>query len=224
MDAVEAHLEDDLAFDAIYPVEVRRISHRFWTPLETARRAARLLYEAGARKVLDVGSGVGKFALVAAATCPELFIVGVEQRADLVVVARAARAALGLENVRFLHGDATAVSWREFDGFYFYNSFAENLFDPDDRIDDKADLSFARFARDVQRTVTLLRSAVVGTSVATFYGSSGRMPCSYELVHREPAGSGWLRLWTRRHATDDGSFYVEDGEEVVRHDARGQAV
>ncbi len=218
-----AYLEDDAAFDALYPAAIRRISHRFWTPIETARRAATLLHGAGARTVLDVGSGVGKFALVAAATFPDLFVVGIEQRVALVKVARAARAAVAAENVRFLEGDATGVSWEAFDGFYFYNSFAENLFDPEDRIDSHAELSFARFARDVQRTAALLRSARVGTAVATFYGSSGRVPCSFDLAHQEPAGSGWLRLWTKGSRADDGSFFIEDGAEVVRHDAGGSA-
>ncbi len=216
----EAYIEDDLAFDALYPARIRHISARFWTPVSIARRAATLLHEAGARRVLDVGSGAGKFALVAGVSFEDLFVVGVEQRSELVDVARAARKALGVPNVRFLHGDATDVAWGEFDGFYFYNSFAENLFDPDDRIDDQATLSFARFARDVQRTAKLLRSAPAGVSVATFYSCSGRIPCTFELAHQEAANSGWLRLWTKTDAPDDGSFFVEDGELVVRHDAK----
>ncbi len=217
-----AYLRDDDAFDALYPEGIRRVSRRFWTPLETARRGALLLADAGATKVLDVGSGVGKFALVAAATVPRLRVVGIEQRAHLLEPARAASAKLGLSNVTFFQGDATDVSWSEYDGFYFYNSFAENLFDPSDRLDDRAVLSFARFARDVQRTYAALRVAKAGTAVVTFYGSSGRMPCSYELVHQAAAGSGWLRLWVKGTSGDDGSFLVEDGEAVVKHDATGQ--
>jgi SAM-dependent methyltransferase len=211
----------DEAFDAVYPPEVRRISHRFWTPVETARRAATLLHDAGSRNVLDVGSGVGKFALVAAATFEDLIVTGVEQRAGLVEAARAARRALGITNVRLLLGDATEVPWQPYDGFYFYNSFAENLFDPDDRIDDRAPLSFARFARDVQRTWRLFGTVGVGTNIATYYGCSGRVPCTFELAHQEAAGSGWLRLWTQTDATPDGSFFVEDGEHIVRHPAEG---
>jgi len=216
--SVLASLESDDAFDALYPREVRAVSRRFWTPLDTARRAALLLADAGATRVLDVGSGVGKFALVAAASAPQLEVVGIEQREHLVLVARAAASRLGLRNVRFVLGDATEMSWSEFDGFYFYNSFAENLFDRGDRLDDRAVLSFARFARDVQRTYAALRVARTGTAVATFYGSSGRVPCSYQLVHQAAAGSGWLRLWVKGESGDDGSFFVEDGESVLKHE------
>jgi SAM-dependent methyltransferase len=218
---VTSYLVDDESFDALYPPETQRRSYRFWTPVSVAKRAAALLHDAGARRVLDVGSGVGKFALVAAATQPELFVAGVEQRAPLVSVARATRKALGLENVRFLHGDATDAAWSEFDGFYFYNSFAENLFDPCDRIDDRADLSFARFARDVLRTLRLLREIRVGSVLATFYGASARIPTSFELRHAEQAQSGWLRLWVKRDLEDDGTFFLEDGERVTRHDVAG---
>jgi protein-L-isoaspartate O-methyltransferase len=215
-----SYLADDTAFDELYPEEIRAVSRRFWTPVATARRAATLLAEAGARAVLDVGAGAGKFGLVAAALFPELRVVGVEQRAHLVEIAEAARARLGLANVRFVHGDATSHPWAGYDGFYFYNSFAENLFDRADQLDDRAELSFPRFARDVQRAAVALRAAPVGAALATYYGSSGRVPSSYELAHQEAQAAGWLRLWVKRHATDDGSFFVEDGEQVVRHAAR----
>jgi SAM-dependent methyltransferase len=216
------YLRDDDAFDALYPREIRRISRRFWTPLETARRAAALLRDAGARQVLDVGSGVGKFALVAGATAPQLHVTGIEQREHLVAVANVARQALRLTNVRFIHGNATDRSWAGFDGFYFFNSFAENLFEPSDRLDNCADLSMATFARDVKRSFTALTKAPVGTAVATFYGSSGRVPCTYELSHQEAAGAGWLRLWQKQDVADDGSFFVEDGDRLVQHDAAGK--
>jgi SAM-dependent methyltransferase len=212
--------DDD--FDIVYPLGIRRASRRFWTPLKTARRAATLLADAGARSVLDVGSGVGKFALVAAATSRCLHVVGIEQRAQLVQVARYARAKLALGNTTFVHGNATAMPWHDFDGLYFYNSFAENLFDPADWLDSHAELSRARFAKDVLRTYAALRAARAGTAIVTFHGSSARMPRSFELRHQEESGSGLLRLWVRRDGEDDGSYFVEDGRSVVAHDASGR--
>ena len=212
----------DEDFDVIYPLGIRLASRRFWTPVETARRAAVLLADAGARSVLDVGSGVGKFALVAAATAPDLHIVGIEQRVQLVQVARTARTKLAIENATFMHGNATDMPWDDYDGLYFYNSFAENLFDPSDWLDARADLSRACFVRDVVRTVTALRAARPGMAIVTFHGSSARMPASFELRHREASGSGWLRLWIKRHVKDDGSFFIEDGGAIVLHNPSGE--
>lgn len=207
----------DQAFDEIYPPDIRLLSRRFWTPVAVAQRAAILLRDAGARTVLDVGSGVGKFALVAAQTAPELRVMGIEQRAHLVDFAREAKRGLELTNVDFAVGNATEASWLAYDGLYFFNSFAENIFEPEARLDERAELSLTRFAGDVLRAHAALRAAPAGTAVATFHGSSGRVPCTFELVSIEPAASGWLRLWTKTAAADDGSFFVEINDTVERH-------
>jgi protein-L-isoaspartate O-methyltransferase len=216
-----SYLASDAAFDALYPEEIQRASRRFWTPVETARRAAVLLRDAGATRVLDVGSGAGKFALVAAATAPAMRVLGVEQRGHLVELARRAKVTLGVTNVDFTHGNASEVSWKGYDAFYFYNSFAENLFDVFERLDDKAELSVTRFARDVQRAYANLRAAPEGTLLATYYGSSGRVPSSFELTHVEAADGGWLRLWTKKTMTDDGAFFVEVAGAIESHAGSG---
>jgi len=213
---------DDASFDAIYPAEIRRVSRQYWTPIGVARRAAELLRDAGARHVLDVGSGVGKFVLVAAATAPDVQWIGIEQRAHLADHAREAKRILSITNASFIVGDATDASWGEYDAFYFYNSFAENLFDAADYLDDRAELSMHRYAIHAQRTAVALRAAPVGTVLATYHGSSVRIPTSYELAHAESAGTGWLRLWRKGCQTDDGSFFSEVRDSVVRHDANGQ--
>jgi len=207
--------EDD-AFDSIYPPSIRLISRRFWTPVDVARQAARLLHQAGARRVLDVGSGVGKFVLVAAGAMPEMSFVGVEQRPHLVEVARRALERLHLPNVRFVVGEATSSSWRSFDGIYFFNPFAETFFDLDDRIDDNAELTDANFFRTVVRTERALREAPLGTAVVTYHGMSGRMPACYELAQTTRAGSDWLRLWVKTQEHVDG-FFLEYGDGVVLH-------
>jgi SAM-dependent methyltransferase len=208
--------DEDVAFDAVYPTAIRLVSRRFWTPVSVARRAARLLHEAGARKVLDVGSGVGKFVLVAAGEAPDMRFVGVEQRPHLVAVARDAQQQLQLPNAAFVVGEATTSSWRSFDGFYFFNPYAENLFVADDRLDDSVDLTATRFYRDVVRTERALRAAPLGTAVATYHGMSGRMPACYEVAQSVRAGSDWLRLWVKTQERAEG-FFLEYGDGVVLH-------
>jgi SAM-dependent methyltransferase len=206
---------EDAAFDRIYPPAIRALSRRHWTPVHVGRRVAELFREAGARHVLDVGAGVGKFALVAAAAEPALNFVGVEQRARLVRIARIAALRLGIENALFLEGDATTARWGDFDGLYFFNPLAENLFGKPARIDSDVPLSNSRFVREVLRVEEALRVAPVGTVVVTYHGSSTRIPTSYEVVHAERAGSDWLRVWTKARALDDGSLFVEVGDEIV---------
>ena len=207
---------EDTQFDAVYPLPIRMVSRRFWTPVDVAQKAARMLRQAGARTVLDVGSGVGKFVLVAAAAEPQMQFVGVEQRPHLVAVARDAQRQLQIQNALFVVAQATASSWRCFDGFYFFNPFAENVFVPGERLDDAAELSEASFRRDVLRTEHALREAPLGTAVATYHGMSGRMPACYELSERARAGSDWLRLWVKAREQAEG-FFLEYGDGVVLH-------
>jgi hypothetical protein len=206
---------EDILFDAVYPTTVQLISSRFWTPVAVAQRAASLLRAAGARRVLDVGAGVGKFVLVAASSVPELDFVGIEQRAYLVEMARSARLRLGIPNARFHVADVTAVPWDGFDAFYFYNPFAENLFVERNCIDDRVELTKQRFVRDVLCVEHALRTAPMGSLAVTYHGSSGRIPGCYDLLTSERSGTDWLRLWAKRRERDDGSFFVEVDDGTV---------
>ena len=207
---------DDDRFDALYPAPIRDKSQRYWTPVEVARKAASLLARHDARRVLDIGSGPGKFCLVAACARPDLDFTGVEHRAHFVEAARAAAQRLDLDNVRFFQADATEPAWFGFDGFYLYNPFAENLYPVDDHLDETVELSRRRFMSDVGRVTRCLANVAMGTCVVTYNGFGGPIPSAFELVHSEPAGCDWLRLWVKQHETaDPGEYYLEGDDEVT---------
>ncbi len=210
----------DAGFDALYPEPIRAASARFWTPLTVASRAARLLARHGARRVLDLGSGAGKFCLVAACLRPEMELVGVEQRPHLVEAATVAASRLGLSNVRFHAGDATTFSWSEIEGLYLYNPFGENKCREDERLDHTVELSAPRFLADVGRVVGALAAAPPGLTMVTYHGFGGPIPASWELVAAEPTHTDWLRVWEKQRPGGDLlSFYVEDGDAVALVDA-----
>jgi SAM-dependent methyltransferase len=214
---VNDHLPaEDLDFDVVYPPTIRALSRRFWTPVGVARRAAELFRRAGVHLVLDVGSGVGKFALVAAGAAPNVRFVGIEQRGHLVEIAARAKAFLALPNTTFIQGDVSRAALGGYQGFYFFNPFAENLFNEGEYIDRTVSLSSERFFGDVLRVERALRDAPVGTALVTYHGLSGRVPASYELCASEPAGSDWLRLWRQRGDEREG-FFLEFGNEVTLH-------
>src|SRR5258708_27700804 len=75
-DITASIFSDDLAFGGMYPEHLRLMSLKQWTPLLVARKAGEFLAEPEAR-VLDVGSGIGKFCLAAAYHYPETFFYGV---------------------------------------------------------------------------------------------------------------------------------------------------
>lgn len=189
--------------------------------MAVAHQAANLFQHVGVRRVLDVGSGVGKFVLAAAAETPDIAFTGVEHREHLVATARAAQLQLCVPNASFVVGEATDISWSDFDGFYFFNPFAENLFDRVDRIDSSVELTRERFRHDVIRIECALGAAPLGAAVVTYHGMSARMPGCFEPVESEPAGSDHLRLWVKRREQSVG-FYLDLGDGIVLYGSNGQ--
>jgi SAM-dependent methyltransferase len=185
----------DATFDLVYPEIVRRVSSRFWTPIEVARTAARWLAAEGARSVLDVGSGPGKFCIVAGLTT-DLQLTGLEQRQELVDVARAASEAYGA-CTEFRLGTLETLDPAAFDAFYLFNPFGENLYPPEEQFDGRPELSALRYSHDLSIFEHWLDHARVGTCMATYHGFGGRIPNTYELVRSLPKGSDRVRLWKK---------------------------
>ena len=187
--------EDDEKFDRVYPPVIRELSGIHWTPVRVARRAVELLELTATDRVLDVGSGVGKFCLVAALHSPATF-VGMERRQTLVDVAETARATLAASRVAFVHADALQMQWKDFHALYFYNPYGEHFLDDDERIDDER-YGMGEYNRTVLLTQDRLDHMPNGTKVALYHGMGGGMPASYGRIRREWCGTGSLEIWQK---------------------------
>lgn len=186
----------DRIFDGLFPEPVRRVSSRFWTPINVARKAAHLLAE-GDGPVLDVGAGVGKFCIIGALTTNAEFH-GLEHRKELVSIANAVIDVLGLsERAHVLHGTLHDVDWSRYSSFYFCNPFEENIFPDARRFDEKVPLSKTRFHEDTARVERELDAAPVGTRVVTFHGLGGRVPATYRLMPDKTRGNPLMRMWIK---------------------------
>jgi SAM-dependent methyltransferase len=186
----------DVAFDGVYPDWVRRHSRRHWTPTEVAQRAAELLVTDDSTRVLDVGSGAGKFCIIGALTTRGVFS-GIEQRPALVEVARAAANHYGARRTNFIHGDITSIDWREFNAFYLFNPFSEDGGSAFEAIDQTIAFSPAQRERYIRFTRVRLEGAPAGTRVATYHGYGGPMPTGFRRIRCEPKGSDFVELWVK---------------------------
>jgi SAM-dependent methyltransferase len=204
----------DAAFDWLLPPLARRKSARYFSPLSVAGRAAVRFAELGARRVLDVGAGPGKFCIAAALARPDLVWCGIEQRQGLVKTAQALAVGLRLENVEFRAGDALSIPWRSFDGFFFFNPFAENIFTAEDTFDTGVELSERRLATELLRTLRRLSSLRRGSVLVTYCGLGGPIPSSYDLEHEEPMGSAALRTWVKRRSHEAEWLHLDQQDEV----------
>lgn len=184
---------NDAAFDWLYPEHFQLMSLKQWTPVAIARKAADYLSVKGA-KILDVGSGIGKFCLTAAHFHPDSFYFGVEQRHELVHYAKTVKKYLGIENAHCFHANITQVNFSEFDHFYFYNSFFENI-DQMNAIDDSIDTSYSLYAYYSQYLKDVLSEKPQGTRIVTYQSLGEVIPSNYKLI--DLSYDTLLQLWIK---------------------------
>jgi SAM-dependent methyltransferase len=194
----EAFSIEDEKFDLIYPPKLRELSPVFWTPVAVAAEAAQLLVQTPDIRVLDIGCGPGKFCLVAASLTDGRF-TGVEQRADFVTAARQAAAGLQLANVEFVHGNILDVVFGDYDAFYLFNPFEENLFNGR-KIDRAVPLSPERFKRYTSHVAAQLGARPIGTRVVTYMGYADDIPGCYDC--ESVLFGDDLKLWIKDREFD----------------------
>lgn len=187
--------KSDEEFDAIYPLKIRKLSSRHWTPVEVAKKAADFLVVHPSTKVLDIGSGAGKFCLVAASYSMGQF-TGVEQREILIRIAQKCAQKYLISRVNFIQADIRSIDFGKYDSFYFFNSFEENL-EISDTMDLRTHLNPVLFEEYTSFVRDQLEAAPKGTRVATYCTSSHQIPGSYIWVDSHAKGK--LKFWLKRH-------------------------
>jgi len=194
----------DDEFDRCLDGALQVLSPYHWSQLVVVECAARWIRRLGVESVADIGSGAGKFCVVAALATRCRF-VGVEQRANLVAAANGLAAAFGVaDRVRFERMTFGEEPVPVADLYYFYNPFGENLFPYEDRIDLEIELSNSRYVACVSAAEGLLRSAPIGTYLLTYNGFGGRVPPSYAPIMGERRLPCVLRLWRKTSELEQG--------------------
>src|SRR5258708_14872069 len=190
----------DDRFDQIFPSPLRKFSSIFWTPVTIAAQASQLLVDRRGTRVLDIGSGVGKFCLVAAALTDGYF-TGIEQRKDLVKAAKDAVAKQRITNIQIIHGDVTEHSFSEYDAFYLFNPFEAYVFKIS-KINGVVPVFVKLYLKCVKHVAAELARKSIGTRVVTYAGIAYEVPNCYACKRSDFGGD--LKLWVKvREATPD---------------------
>ena len=197
---------DDNCFDLVYPLEVRELSCVHWTPVQIARRAADFLVSKPGIRVLDIGCGPGKFCIVGALTTSGKF-TGVEQRKRLADLACAAIEEAKIANAEIIHGNVAEINFSDFDAFYLFNPFEENL-ETMMKIDASVALSGELYQKYTEHVATQLAMAPLGTRVVTYCGSCEEVPLGYDCL--ESSLDYGLKFWekTKSHPVRMNSRYA----------------
>ena len=186
--------QSDAQLNRVYPRSIQLLASQHWTPLHISEMAAAFLTPQSNARILDVGSGVGKFCLAGAYFKPEARFFGIEQRVELVYHARFARGLLGLENIHFLTGNLTQLDFSHYDHFYFFNSFYENLAGTD-KIDDNIICRPELYEYYNRRLYKKLEGLKPGTRLATYHSLEDHIPPAYQLV--ESRADNLLKFWIK---------------------------
>ncbi|MBK8192574.1 MAG: SAM-dependent methyltransferase [Lewinellaceae bacterium] len=183
----------DRDFDTIYPKKIRVLSEIHFTPVIVAQAAARFLAPTPHSRVLDVGSGAGKFCMIGS-TCTKGFFTGVEQHYHLYRTSTSLSKRYNLANTRFIHGNVIDVEFNQFDTIYFFNSFYEHIFQGDS-IDGSVALDKTLYTIYTQYMREQLSTMPIGTRLATFYSFMDEIPQGYKVVSSEFDQK--LKLWEK---------------------------
>ena len=183
----------DAEFDEMYPMDISPLSKRHFSPVAVAKMAAAYLADTPNSKILDIGSGVGKFCIIGAA-CTEGVFTGVEQRENLYDLSVSLAEQYNLPNVNFIHGNILSINFKDYNAFYFFNAFFENIL-VEDSIDKEVELDkelFFLYSLYLRRQLSKLP---IGTKLATYYACSEEVPPCYTVVSTQMEGR--FKLWEK---------------------------
>jgi SAM-dependent methyltransferase len=185
----------DNEFDTIYPGNINNLSDIYWTPVEVAIKAANLLVGSQKTRVLDIGSGAGKFCLIGAIITDGHF-TGVEYRKSLVNLSTRIINHFNLENIKIIHSNIIDINFAEYDAFYFFNSFYENIiFDDDLKIDSSVELSLSLYKQYSDSLYKKLEELDSGKKLVTYCCSDRQIPKNFRLEYLDENNE--LKLWIK---------------------------
>jgi predicted RNA methylase len=184
----------EIGFNNLVPPDLKQASQSHFTPLDVAQVAAEWLTENNEQKILDIGSGVGKFCIAAARSYDCLFY-GIEYRKSLVEIARELIEHYETDNVTMIHSNIINNDFSEYDAFYLFNPFYENI-EVDQRLNNEIELEEKLYQIYLDYTEAQLAKAKPGTRLVTYYGNNFEVPDSYQRVR--DAFDGSLKLWIKQ--------------------------
>lgn len=190
----ENWFKSDETFNLLYPLPVKNVAEKHWTPIVVAEKAAGFLAVSNDVKILDIGSGCGKFCLVAAHLYPQTNFYGIEQREGLVSLSKQLAGQLQIKNVFFTCNNIAKVDFGDYDHFYFYNSFYENIANAQ-KIDDDVLYSEKLYDYYNRYLYRQLDKKPAGTRLVTYHSFGKEVPRDYEIVHTDY--NEYLKFWIK---------------------------
>ncbi|MGZ5190187.1 MAG: class I SAM-dependent methyltransferase [Flavisolibacter sp.] len=182
------------SFESFLPANLRSASRLYFTPIVVTKTASEWLTETYAKRVLDIGAGVGKFCITGAYYSNAHFY-GVEHRESLCNIGNQIARHFGLPNVTIKHADILDIQFSNYDAFYLFNPFYENL-EFVKRLNNEVSLKEDLYQVYLNHTETQLDQMKKGSRLVTYHGNNFEVPNSY--AKEREAFNGELKLWIKQ--------------------------
>lgn len=183
----------DKEFDMIYPPGLRELSNRHFTEVEVAIKAAQFLATKPNQKILDIGSGIGKFCFVASSHT-EVSCTGVDYRKHFIELCEKLTIKHRFKNVNFIHADFKEINLKDYDSFYFFNSFQEHI-DETAILDNTIETNVEKYKDYSEYLKGEFDKLPNRTRIATYHLHLNQIPSSYKLVAMYFDGT--LKCWEK---------------------------
>jgi ubiquinone/menaquinone biosynthesis C-methylase UbiE len=184
----------DIQFDSIYPKKYQEHSARHFTPVNIAIKAAKLLVDSNADKILDIGSGVGKFCCIGSKVTDANFY-GIEKRKTLINLSNKIKRKYQLKTTHFINSDFTDIDFKKFNGIYFFNSFHEHM-DESCVLDETSKVSLTAYKKYHADLKLKLNECLKGTKLVTYYTYKNKIPSSFQFIDANE--SGLLKFYIKK--------------------------
>lgn len=168
-------------FEKHLPIHYKELSDRHWSSESAIIAANEFLCHKKNTRILDIGSGVGKFCILGALKYPHSTFIGVEKRNKLVEVSNQQKIRFNVSNCQFTNADIRTIDFSDYSGFYFFNSFLEYI-DSSAKIDSDSYLSREEYIELNSYLFSELSKTKPGTRIVTFHCTNPIIPESFRLV------------------------------------------
>ena len=193
-DEIDKFNSTDAVFDAALKKSVQGHSYIHWTPIEVILAAVDWLGTDSDNRILDIGSGVGKFCIIGAINSSAHF-TGIEIRENLVNQANALKTKLKLTNAEFIHADIKEIDFKHYTSFYFYNPFCEHMA-VSGSIDTQIQFDEDAYYRYQDFVIDQLKKTPKGTKLVKY--CSHELDVSMDFDLHDMYFEGLLQLWVKR--------------------------
>lgn len=183
----------DSEFNSIYPDKIKQAAAKHFSPVEVSKIASNYLADKKGVRILDIGAGAGKFCMIGSAYT-EGYFVGVEQRRSLHNLSKQIADQYNLTNIEFINSNIQDINFKEFDAFYFFNSFYENIAQSEE-LTDEIELRISLYNRYSSYVKGQLDKMPKGTKLVTYFSSVSVTPESYYLIAY--AFDNKLKMWEK---------------------------